>query len=235
MIGALAAMAAVGKTPSGQIDNRIFAYGDVPRALDSAIGAARLMADVLRGLTVNAEHAARRAAQDFIGATDLAEVIMLTCGFDYKAAHDVVGHAVRAAIDSGATTLSADALKAAAGRDLGLTPEEIAGVLDPARIVAARTGLGGAAESSVARMIAECRESLADHRQRREETQARLAEAESLLLMAAAALKTAYTPQSNEPAPEEPKPEPQSLEDLFDDLPRPPNRRRWRPPDISSM
>src|SRR3990172_5136690 len=230
MIGALAAMAAVGKTPSGQIDNRIFAYGDVPRALDSAIGAARLMADVLRGLTVNAEHAARRAAQDFIGATDLAEVIMLTCGFDYKAAHDVVGHAVRAAIDSGATTLSADALKAAAGRDLGLTPEEIAGVLDPARIVAARTGLGGAAESSVAHMIAECRESLADHRQWREETRARLAEAESLLLMTAAALKTAYTRQSNESALEETKPEPQSLEDLFDDLPQPPNRRRWRPP-----
>ncbi len=241
MIGALAAMAAVGKTPSGQIDNRIFAYGDVPRALDSAIGAARLMAGVLRGLRVNAEHAARRAAQDFIGATDLAEVIMLKTSLDYKTAHDVVGRAVRilseadGAIESGATTLTADSLNAAAGRDLGLTAEDIVDALDPAHIVAARTGLGGATESSMARMIAECRESLADHRQWRDATQARLAEAESLLLMTAAALKTAHMPQSNEPAPEEPKPAPQSLEDLFDDLPQPPNRRRWRPPDISGM
>ncbi|HET7090645.1 MAG TPA: argininosuccinate lyase [Anaerolineae bacterium] len=233
-IGALAAMAAVGKTPSGQIDNRIFAYGDVPRTLDSAIGAAHLTAGVLRGLRVNAEHAARRVAQDFIGATDLAEVIMLKTGLDYKTAHDVVGRAVRATMESGAATLTADSLNAAAGHDLGLTPEEIAGALDPARIVAARTGLGGAAESSVTHMIAECRQSLADHRQWREETQARLAEAESLLLMTAAALKTAYTRQSDEPVPEEPKPGPQSLEDLFDDLPQPPNRRRWRPPPDTS-
>jgi argininosuccinate lyase len=229
-IGALAAMTAVGKTPSGQIDNRIFAYGDVPRTLDSAIGALHLMTGILRGVTVNAERATRRATQDFVGATDLAEVIMLRCGLDYKAAHDVVGRAVRAAMESGATTLSVDAVNAAAGRDLGLTPDEVAGALDPARIVAARTGLGGAAESSVSQMIAGCREFIGDHRQWREVTQARLAEAESLLLMTAAALKTAHTPQSNEPAPEEPKPEPQSLEDLFDDLPRPPNRRRWRPP-----
>ncbi len=34
-IGTLTAMAVVGRTPSGQVDNRMFAYGDVPRALDA--------------------------------------------------------------------------------------------------------------------------------------------------------------------------------------------------------
>jgi argininosuccinate lyase len=228
-IGVLAAMAAVGKTPSGQIDNRLFAYGDIPRALDSAIGAARLMADVLPGLTVNAERAAQRAAQDFIGATDLAEVIVLKRGLDYKAAHDLVGRAVRAALESGATTLTADDLNAAAGRDLGLAPDDIDDALDPARSVAARAGLGGAAESPVTRMIAECRESLADHRQWREQAQARLAEAEASLLMTAAALKTTRAPQPNGAPPEEPRPEPQSWEDLFDDLPQPPHRQRRFP------
>ena len=245
-IGALAAMAAVGKTPSGQVDNRIFAYGDAPRALDGAIGAIRLMDGVLRGLTVSVERAARRAAQEFIGATDLAEVIMLKSGLDYKAAHDLVGRAVRAAIESGVTTLTADALNTAAGRDLGLMPDEVAGALDPARIVAARAGPGGAAESSVTQMIGECRQSLADHRRWREEAHARLAEAESLLLMTAAALRVevsgaevsgdeAHTPQPEQQTPEAPEPERPSWESLFDDLPQPPNRRRWRPPpDISN-
>jgi hypothetical protein len=78
-------------------------------------------------------------------------------------------------------------------------------------------------------MIAECRESLADHRQWREQAQARLAEAEASLLMTAAALKTTRAPQPNGAPPEEPRPEPQSWEDLFDDLPQPPHRQRRFP------
>ncbi len=242
-IGTLAAMAAVGKTPSGQIDNRMFAYGDIPRALDTATGAAHLMAEVLRGLGVNAARAAQRASDDFMGATDLAEVIMLKCGLDYKAAHDLVGRAVRAALDSGATTLTADLLNAAAGRDLGLTPEEIAEALDPARIVAARTGTGGAAESSVAQMVAGCREALADHLRWSAATQGRIEAAESSVLMTAAGIKAALPPRvptSPQPAPPETEAlslqqlrESLSLEELadelFKDMPEPPHRRRRFP------
>ncbi len=110
-IGTLTTMAAVAKTPSGQIDNRMFAYGDVPRALDNAIGAIQLMVDVLRGVMVKPDVATRRASENFIGATDLAEVIMLSCGIDYKAAHDMVGQAVRMALDAGVTTLSAEPIE----------------------------------------------------------------------------------------------------------------------------
>jgi argininosuccinate lyase len=238
-IGALAAMAAVGKTPSGQIDNRIFAYGDIPRALDRATGAARLMADVLRGLTVAADLAARRASESFIGATDLAEVIMLKCGIDYKSAHDLVGRAVRAALESGQNTLTSEMLDAAAqslvGRALGLDPEIVAETLDPARIVAARAGRGGAAEAPAVEMIAECRGSLEDHRHWRESVQMRIEAAEAQLLMTAAMLRTALPPRDEKPAQveEQPKPDeakPQSWEEAFyaefKDLPQPPQRRR---------
>jgi len=243
-IGLLAAMAVVGKTPSGQIDNRMFAYGDIPRALDTATGAARLMASVLRGLTVNADRAARRAAEDFIGATDLAEVIMLKSGLDYKAAHDIVARAVRLALEAGLTTLTADLVNAAAvetrhAASLRIMPEMIAEALDPARIVQTRTGTGGAAESSVTEMIAECRGMLADHAHWREATEVRLQTAEMQLLMIAAALHMARpNPQPGGEQPPEPQArpeerrEPQSLEETFDelfkDLPKPPNRRRFR-------
>ncbi len=227
-IGTLAAMAAVGKTPSGQIDNRIFAYGDIPRALDRAIGAIRLMADVLRGLTVNADLAARRVAENFVGATDLAEVIMLKCTIDYKTAHDIVGRAVRSAIESGSPTLTAESLDAAAVETQHtaslqrLTPEDIADALDPALIIAARTGPGGAAESSVTQMIAECRESLADHRQWREAMQMRIETTNALLLMTATALRI-------EPKPAEGTQEAhdEGWDETYGDLPIPPNRRRW--------
>lgn len=230
-IGTLATLAAVGKTPSGQLDNRMFAYGDVPRALDSAVGAIRLMADVLRGLTVQAAVAARRVTENFIGATDLAEVIMLECGLDYKAAHDVVARAVRFALDSGAKTFTSRLLDTAAeaviGRKLGLTPEVIAESLDPAGIVAARSGIGGAAEAAVKALIVECRQAVTHQAHWREAAEARLAAAETVLLMTAASLKNSPAlPEPQASAPEMPRPNPQSLEDLVDDLPPPPHRRR---------
>ncbi|HLF28995.1 MAG TPA: argininosuccinate lyase [Anaerolineae bacterium] len=232
-IGMQAALAAVGKTPSGQIDNRMFAYGDVPRALDNAVGAIRLMADVLRGLTVHVDVAAQRVSENFIGATDLAEVIMLQCGLDYKTAHDVVARAVRAALESGATTFTPELLEAAAetvvGRKLGLTTETIVEALDPARIVAARTGVGGAGESAVNALIADCRRAVTDHTRWREAAETRLAGAKSSLLMKAMSLKITPAILDQPASTSEPssKPNPQALEDLVDDLPRPPLRRRW--------
>src|SRR5581483_289364 len=190
-LGTLAAMAAVAKSPSGQIDNRIFAYGDVPRALDQAIGAVLLMADVLDGLGVDAATAARRASEQFIGATDLAEIIMLDHGLDYRAAHDLVGAAVRATLEAGESTLSVERLDAAAqaaiGRSLGLDPRALADALDPSQIVATRAGLGGAAVDATAAMIADCRAALAEHRAWREQAQARVAAAEARLLAQASA------------------------------------------------
>lgn len=232
-IGTLAAQAALGKTPSGQFDNRIFAYGDVPRALDGAIGAFRLLADVLRGLAVQVDVAARRAGEGFSGATDLAEVIMLQCGLDYKAAHDLVARAVSDALEAGQTSFTTDGIEAAAqaivGRALDVSSESLRDAVDPARIVASRTGLGGAAEPAVVQLIAEFRRSLADHIAWRQAGEARLAAAEASLLMAATALKTAPPWLERPDTSEEHSPSdaPQSLEDLFGDLPRPPRSRRW--------
>ena len=222
-IGYLAAMAAVGKTPSGQIDNRMFAYGTIPRTLGDADDAVRLMADVLRGLVVNKETAARRTAREFIGATDLAEVIMTECRIDYKTAHGLVARAVRSAIAAGETTLTSERLESEAetslGRKLGLSADRIAEALDPERIVATRTGKGGAAEASVEQMISTCRKELAAHHLWRMAAAKKLHEAETRLLLKATSLKIAP------PAPAE---DSSSTEDLFEDLPKmPPGRRRF--------
>src|SRR5260370_14558598 len=75
LTGMLASVAALGRTPSGQVDNRVFIYGDIPRALEAATGVATLMAGCLTGLRFNAPVAAARLANGFATAPDLAETI----------------------------------------------------------------------------------------------------------------------------------------------------------------
>ncbi|MFQ5577404.1 MAG: lyase family protein, partial [Anaerolineae bacterium] len=152
MIGQLAGMAALGATPSGQVDNRIFAYGGVPRALERAAAAANLLAATLSGLSVKREVMARRAAQGLSGATDLADVIMLEANLDAGTAHRIVGRAARAALELG-QPLDAPLLDAAAaeitGAPLTLPEATVAGAMDPAAIVGSRRGPGGAAPEPV--------------------------------------------------------------------------------------
>jgi argininosuccinate lyase len=167
MVGKVASMTAISKTPSGQPDNRIFAHGVVPRALDQVIGVAQLLTGVLGGLTINVERAAERAAAGFSGATDLAESIMLESGVDYKTAHDIVGRLVRDTQDDGldpadvTPELMSEALDRVAeeviGRRLELPAELLVELQDPEAIVAARKGPGGASQSSMDVMLAEIR------------------------------------------------------------------------------
>src|SRR5438270_11476277 len=63
LTGALAAAAALGRTPSAQVDNRVFAYGDVPHALETATGVAILMAGVRNGMRFNSPLASARLAR----------------------------------------------------------------------------------------------------------------------------------------------------------------------------
>jgi len=158
LIGKLTGLLAVAKTPSARSDNLIFAYGEVPRALDLALRTTRLTSGVVRTLEVHADR--MRAALDsgFSQATDLAEFVMTTCGVDYRTAYRVVGHAIRRASAAGlrgsdidGALLDASAAEVA-GRSLGLAGHDLTGALDPWEIVASRTTLGGAAPAEVTRM-----------------------------------------------------------------------------------
>lgn len=194
MIGVQVSVAASGRTPSGQIDNRMLAYGEVPRALSRAVGAARLLGGVIYGLRFNTVRASERLATSFTAATDLSETLVLEAGMDYRAAQRVTGVLVRDLIDSGrlANSLTPADVTAAAERSEGirvtLSAEAIARALDPAQAVAARVGIGGAAPEPVEAMIAELRAALAEHEAWRVGTSAAALRAEESLLAHVAAL-----------------------------------------------
>ena len=194
MVGRLVSMTAVGKTPSAQMDNRIFVLGEVPRALDETIDAVRLMAGILRGLQFNTELMAIRASEGFVQATDLAELIMQTTHTNYRTAHHLVGLAIRLTVERGVTTgaVPTDILDEAAhevlGHSLDLPADLLSSLSDPAAIVATRQGLGGAAHEPVGAMIAECRRLMSSAEAWQSCTTARLGDAEKHLLELATAL-----------------------------------------------
>lgn len=161
LIGRLTGLLSVAKTPSARSDNLIFAYGEVPRALDLALRATRLTTGVVRTLEVNAARMSAVLEAGFSQATDLAEYIMQECGIDYRTAYRVVGQAVRAASAAGLRGADIDsamlgrAAEAVTGRPLDLAGHDLAAVLDPRQIVQSRTGVGGAAPGEVTRMAAD--------------------------------------------------------------------------------
>lgn len=224
ILGVLAAMAAIGKTPSGQPDNRIFAHGGVPRALDQTVGAVRLMAGVLRGLRLDETRAAERATAGFAGATDLAEVIMLATGIDYRAAHTIVARLARDTPAPAEITPAdvAAAAEAVVGRRLELSTDQLAQALDANRIVATRTGVGGAAETAVDVMLAELRAALQEHSAWCADCEMRLEQANTTLQVEAAALAIApRQPPASPSGTDRPKTMGDLLRDDDDDAGRP--------------
>ncbi|WP_326829392.1 argininosuccinate lyase [Streptosporangium sp. NBC_01810] len=162
LIGRLTGFLAVSKSPSARSDNLIYAYGEIPRALDLARRTTRLTSGVVRSLTVNADQMWAALESGFSQATDLAEFVMQTCHLDYRTAYQVVGIAVREASREGLRGIDLDGarLEAAAqqhaGISLGLEGQDLSDILDPRHIVETRTLAGGAAPPVVETMAAEC-------------------------------------------------------------------------------
>ncbi len=188
LIGMLASVAALGRTPSGQVDNRVFIYGDMPRTLETATGVATLMSGVITGLSFNAPVGAARLANGFATATDLAETITLETGLDFRTAHRIVGRLVREATQARRTMrecTTAD-LDAAAqeilNRPLHLSEAAFVQALDPGEAVAARQGIGGAAPEPLSAMLTECRASLGNYTSWHKKTAERTTAAEEALL-----------------------------------------------------
>ena len=162
LIGRLTGFLAVAKSPSARSDNLIFAYGEVPRALDLSIRVTRLMTGVVGTLQVNVNRMAHALDDGYTQATDLSEFIVQTCSVDYRSAYDIVGWAVREASDEGIPgrqitgAMLDEAAIAVTGERLGLTATDLEPALDPRVIIETRRGTGGAAPAAVESMLAQC-------------------------------------------------------------------------------
>jgi argininosuccinate lyase len=159
LIGRLTGMYALAKSPSARSDQLIFANGEVPRSLDLAIRATRLMAGVTAGLTANPERMYEALESGFSQAADLAEHLMTERQVDYRTAYEIVGVCVRGAAAAGLRGIDItgkmldEAAVEVTGEPLGVAGLDLTEVLDPRAVVRSRTTQGGA-EPSVVRAMA---------------------------------------------------------------------------------
>ncbi len=160
VIGRLTGFLAVVKSPSARSDNLIFAYGEIPRALEFSTKISNLMAGVVDTLSVNRERMLSVLKGSFCQATDLAEHIMLTYDLDYRTAYRVVGETVKTASQAGLSGMDitpqmlTDAARKIADIELLPDADKLKSALDPTTIVSTRTAPGGAAPDVVSEMAA---------------------------------------------------------------------------------
>jgi argininosuccinate lyase len=170
------------------MDNRMQPNGDVPNALGTAAGAAKLMGESIAGLTFDHSRARHALDSSFACATDLAELIMTKAGVDFRTAHRLIARLTRDMIDRGArgfriVNVDLDAAaNAMIGRALGLSQQQLDEAADPLVAVSRRTGIGGAAREALSAMIDECRDGLAGHAEWQTERSSRLAASEKALV-----------------------------------------------------
>ena len=156
LIGRMSGFLAVTKSPSARSDNFIYAYGEVPRALDLSLRVTELMSGVVRTLEVHPDRMRAELDRGYAQSTDLAEYLTVSRHVDYRTAYMVVGDVVREASRAGipgrsiTAAMVEDAAFARTGAHWGVTDEEIAHVLAAQSVVATRTATGGAAPEAFA-------------------------------------------------------------------------------------
>ena len=186
--GDLAAALATLHTGSARTDHFHLLNGTVPRALEEAVAIARLTASVLDGIELRPERFDEIARESFVTAADVADVLALSGGLDYRTAHKVVGRAVRDLVDADdpPSALTPERLAAAAeavvGAPVAIDEATLRDALDPAACAETRRQTGSSSEAAMDAMLAGLDETLAAHAAWSDAAREREAAAEAALL-----------------------------------------------------
>ena len=180
LLGRATGVLATQRTPSGRTDNLLYAYGEVCGAVDLATRLVDLAAATAESLRIDRAACERALRESSALATDVAEVLSLELGLDYRSAYRVVGRAVAQ------EELTADGLTRAAaellGQRLAIPPALVADALDPAHALATRTVTGGAAPAPMDAMLRAARDETTAASERLEVERRSVAAAEQALV-----------------------------------------------------
>lgn len=167
MIGVTASITASARTPSGQPDNRLLIYGELPDATQTVNHAAALMKEVLENIRFNADRGKALVTSGWVMSSDLAEVLVKECELDFRKAHQLVAKLASRYHGQSIMELDHKTLVQTAeqlfGLSLTLTERQLTSALDANLAIQARTEPGGTAVESMNNMINDCRRKLANH------------------------------------------------------------------------
>jgi argininosuccinate lyase len=175
MIGVLASVAASARTPSGQPDNRLMIYGELPEAMQTVNDTVALMTDVLQEISFNTNRSKALVESGWILATDLAETLLLECELDFRSAHQLVAFLASEYQGKSIMELDHQTLshfgEIVLGQPVSITEAQLKIALDACHAIQARTEPGGTATHCMNNMIAECREKLENHHKKNQANQ----------------------------------------------------------------
>ncbi|NOT11460.1 MAG: argininosuccinate lyase [Methylococcaceae bacterium] len=167
MIGVLATVSASARTPSGQPDNRLSIYGELPEAMLTVNNAVALMSEVLQEIKFNTSRGKALVASGWILATDLAETLVLECGLDFRHAHRLVAYL--ASEYQGKSIMELDhkivmqSAEKVLGHSINVTEQQLKTALDANLAIQMRSEPGATASHCMDSMITQCREKLTSH------------------------------------------------------------------------
>ncbi|MBK9165041.1 MAG: argininosuccinate lyase [Acidobacteria bacterium] len=153
----LGVFTAVHNTPFGDIND---VEDDLQPLIYSAMRdanrAVSLFGHTLGSAKFDTENLRRRAGENFIAVTELADTIVRRENLPFSIAHSIVGKSVRLAIDAGSNVtheIIQEAAMEVLGHELELSPEALAAAVSPENFVAVRTIYGGPAPSETQRAL----------------------------------------------------------------------------------
>lgn len=130
-------------------------------AMRDADRAVSLFAGTIQSATFNLELLKKRAGENFITVTELADTIVRQENLPFRIAHKIVGESVKKAIEqNGEITheILQNVSKEILGKELSMTAEDVKKTLSPEHFVAIRTIYGGSAPEETRRALAVERE-----------------------------------------------------------------------------
>lgn len=158
----LGVITAVHNTPFGDIND---VEDDLQPLIYSAMRdadrAVSLFASTLRSATFNLDVLRKRAGENFIAVTELADTIVRKENLPFRISHKIVGTCVRSAIESGSDVtyeILQRSAKEVLGKELSLSETELAAAVSPENFVNIRTVYGGTAPVETRRALAVERE-----------------------------------------------------------------------------
>lgn len=161
MIGRFISIVATGHTTSGQPDNRIFVYYDLPNCIDETKKTVDLFTDMLNHCTFNKKRLLQSAQEGFTIATDMADFLVARCHIDNRTAYNVITRTLEKIKGIQGDTLTPETIYSAA-QELGVRlPKDLyKGFYKNLRVeklIEKRKGIGGASTRSMDAMIHECK------------------------------------------------------------------------------
>ncbi len=164
IIGLTTSICASARTPSGQPDNRLMIYGELPEGMRLVEQAVALMSETLQRLHFNSDKAYTLIQSGWTLATDLTEALVQYCGLDFRSAHQLVASLVRSYPSYNTSAIDADVVmrmsEQVLGKKIVLTDAQLKSALTPEDAIQQRKEAGGSSQTSMDEMLADCHQQL---------------------------------------------------------------------------